>query len=240
MALPCCSLGPRLRCSTDMYGAKQTHCFSSRVACTFTVLTEQGHQVAELPDFASIDTLATFDGELAFLCKNIPVQDDRVFLHRQVKLPDDEAEAGDRANALLEKVLDRGGEGVVIRDPQASWFPRRNRGLLKHKPFDDAEAVIVGFVAGKEGKQGNVLGKIGSLRVRWGEVEFEIGSGMTMAERELADDAHDYAAALPPPHLRRRRRRIRDTRLPDVALWFRLPQVIGHLQGPRQSGWSGT
>jgi len=134
---------------------------------------------------------------LSFLCENIPVQDDRVFLHRQVKLPDNEAGARDRASAFLEKVLDRGGEGVVIRDPQASWFPKRNRGLLKYKPFDDSEAVIGGFVAGKEGKQGNVLGKIGALRVRWGEVEFEIGSGMTMAERELADDARDYAAAHP-------------------------------------------
>ena len=132
---------------------------------------------------------------MAFLCENIPVQDDRVFVHRQVKLPDNEADARERADAFLEKVLDRGGEGVVIRDPRASWFPKRNRGLLKHKPFDDLEVTIVGFMAGREGKQSNVLGKIGALRVRWHDIEFEIGSGMTMAERELADDARDYATA---------------------------------------------
>jgi len=83
----------------------------------------------------------------------------------------------------------------TIRDPRASWFPKRNRGLLKHKPFDDLEVTIVGFMAGREGKQSNVLGKIGALRVRWHDIEFEIGSGMTMAERELADDARDYATA---------------------------------------------
>jgi len=82
-----------------------------------------------------------------------------------------------------------------IRAPDVHWTPRRTTSLLKYKPFNDSEAVIVGFVAGKEGKQGNVLGKIGALRVRWREVQFEIGSGMTMAERELADDARDYATA---------------------------------------------
>jgi len=151
-----------------------------------------------LPDFASVDTPATFAGELAFLCENIPVQDDRVFLHRQVQLPQNAQDAREKVNAFLDKVLDQGGEGVVIRDPQASWFPKRNRGLLKYKPFDDSEATVIGFVAGKEGKQGNVLGKIGALKVRWRDVEFEIGSGLTMAERELFDDrAFDYAAAHP-------------------------------------------
>jgi len=152
----------------------------------------------KLPDFASVDTPATFAGELAFLCENIPVQDDRVFLHRQVQLPQNAQDAREKVNAFLDKVLDQGGEGVVIRDPQASWFPKRNRGLLKYKPFDDSEATVIGFVAGKEGKQGNVLGKIGALKVRWRDVEFEIGSGLTMAERELFDDrAFDYAAAHP-------------------------------------------
>ena len=65
----------------------------------------------------------------------------------------------------------------------APGFSKRNRGLLKYKPFHDAEAIIIGFVAGKESKQGNVLGKIGALKVRWRDIDFEIGSDMTMAER---------------------------------------------------------
>ena len=160
-----------------------------------------------------------------------------MFLHHQTKLPDNESEARDKASAILEKVLDEGGEGVVIRDPQASWFPKRNRGILKHKPYFDSEAIITGFVAGKEGKQGNVLGKIGALQVKWDEVQFEIGSGMTMAERELLDDrAFDYAAAHPGEvlpdwcdgkHLKRRQtvsfkyRELSDDGVPKEARFWR-------------------
>ena len=77
-----------------------------------------------------------------------------------------------------------------MRDPRsgAAVDPEcRHRGLLKFKPFEDAEALVLGFVAGRTGKQGNVLGKIGALRVRSttleNNVEFEIGSGLTMEER---------------------------------------------------------
>jgi len=115
----------------------------------------------------------------------------------QTLLPVGEQHARECVEVFLKDVLDCGGEGVVIRDPDVHWTPRRTTSLLKYKPFNDSETVIIGFVAGKEGKQGNVLGKIGALRVRWGEVEFEIGSGMTMAERALTEDAHDYAAAHP-------------------------------------------
>jgi hypothetical protein len=190
-----------------------------------------------LPDFMSIDTPATFDDELTFLCEDVPVQDDRVFVHRQVKLPDNETDAREKASAFLDKVLDQGGEGVVIRDPQASWFPKRNRGLLKYKPFDDSEATVIGFVAGREGKQGNVLGKIGSLQVRWRDIDFEIGSGLTMAERELLDErAFSYAAAHPGEvlpdwcdgkHLKRRQtvtfkyRELSDDGVPKEARFWR-------------------
>jgi ATP-dependent DNA ligase len=74
------------------------------------------------------------------------------------------------------------------------WTPKRNGGILKYKPYDDAEAEIVGFVTGREGKQGNLLGKIGTLLCRTtgpkGEVEFEIGTGMTFEDREI--DKRDH------------------------------------------------
>ena len=131
-----------------------------------------------------------FEQELLFLQNAIETQSDTCFLHKQTKLPVDPQAARDAAYRCLEGVLDRGGEGCVIRDPSAQWTPKRHKGLLKFKPYEDSEAVVIGYFAGKEGKQGNVLGRIGALRVRSlklaKNVEFEIGSGLTMEEREFA------------------------------------------------------
>lgn len=153
-------------------------------------------------DFKFVTKGATFEQELLFLREAIESQNDYVFLHRQVRLPLDEAEARTAAAGYLDQVLDKGGEGCVIRNPAAVWTPKRHKGLLKFKPYEDAEAVIIGYVSGKEGKQGNVLGKIGALRVRSttlkNNVEFEIGSGLTMEDREfLLHKDTSYAAEHP-------------------------------------------
>jgi DNA ligase-1 len=137
--------------------------------------------------FKYLEPGASFAGELAFIHQNIETQNDHVFMHGQMRLPVDEAVARRELDVFLEKVLERGGEGVVIRDPNAKWTAKRHKGLLKYKPYEDAEAGIIGFVAGREGKQGQVLGKIGALvvvDVKSG-VEFEIGSGLTMDQREF-------------------------------------------------------
>lgn len=143
--------------------------------------------------YAAAPANCNFEQELLFLSKAIETQNDNVFLHRQIKLPMDPAAAVQAANDYLATVLDKGGEGCVIRDPASPWTPKRHRGLLKFKPFEDAEALVLGFVAGRTGKQGNVLGKIGALRVRSttleNNVEFEIGSGLTMEEREFSNPA---------------------------------------------------
>ncbi len=132
---------------------------------------------------------STFEDELVFLRGSLDTQNDHVFLHRQTKLPVEREAAAAAVEEFLAKVLDQGGEGVVIRNPNAIWTPKRHKGLLKYKPFEDAEAVVIGFVAGKEGKQGNVLGKIGALIVRTvgfeNNVEFEIGSGLTFEQRNF-------------------------------------------------------
>jgi DNA ligase-1 len=141
-------------------------------------------------DFLAEDV--TFEQELLFLREAIETQNDHVYLHLQTKLPMNPAEARAAAEEHLSKVLDLGGEGCVIRDGSAMWTPKRHRGLLKFKPFEDAEARVVGYVTGRQGKQGNVLGKIGALKVKaigLKGVEFEIGSGLTMKDRELASPA---------------------------------------------------
>jgi DNA ligase-1 len=89
----------------------------------------------------------------------------------------------DGAGALqqrLDAVVAGGGEGLMLHRADASWQPGRSDALLKLKLLDDAEAMVVGHVAGR----GRHAGRMGALRVRTAEgVEFLIGAGFNDAER---------------------------------------------------------
>jgi DNA ligase-1 len=81
----------------------------------------------------------------------------------------------------LEAVVAGGGEGLMLHRADAVYRPGRSDALLKLKPLHDAEAVVVGHVAGR----GKHLGRMGALRVRTDDgVEFLVGTGFSDAERE--------------------------------------------------------
>ncbi len=149
-------------------------------------------------DYKSVHPGATFEEELLFLQAYIPTESDFLYLHRQTRLPRNEEAARAAADSFVTGVLDQGGEGAIIRDGSTTWTPKRHNGLLKYKPFEDDEAVIVGFSAGEEGKTDQCLGKIGALIVKYGDVQFNLGGGLKMHEREfLTGDAVVYATANP-------------------------------------------
>ncbi len=142
-------------------------------------------RIAKLPGFGYVSDPATFNDELMFLREFLESQNDRVFVHQQTRLPEDEAAARGMVNDFLQKTLDLGGEGCVIRDPLSSWTPKRHKGLLKFKPYDDAEATVVGFTSGRETDKGSrLLGKIGALIVDYDGKRLEL-AGLTDAEREF-------------------------------------------------------
>lgn len=88
----------------------------------------------------------------------------------------DEAEL----RAALQRVLDKGGEGLVLHRGDAPWRAGRGVGLYKLKPWLDAEACVIAINPGR----GRLQGLMGSLRVRTPEGrEFSIGSGFTDAQR---------------------------------------------------------
>jgi ATP-dependent DNA ligase len=120
------------------------------------------------------------------------------YLHPQTKLIDIPEAAGNQVEEYLQRVLDQGGEGVVIRNPEGIWTPKRHRNILKYKPFSDAEARVVGFTSGRETNKGSrLLGKIGALIVDYQGKRLEL-SGLTDAEREFADQmARDWAVNNP-------------------------------------------
>lgn len=85
--------------------------------------------------------------------------------------------------ALKRKLADivrAGGEGLMLHRADALYTTGRNDALLKLKPLDDAEATVIGHVAGK----GKYEGKMGALQVETADGKrFQIGTGFTDAVR---------------------------------------------------------
>ena len=80
----------------------------------------------------------------------------------------------------LDDVVAAGGEGLVLHRADALWRAGRSADLLKLKPLHDAEAVVVGHLAG----QGRHAGRLGALRVRLGDGrDMLIGTGFSDADR---------------------------------------------------------
>lgn len=81
----------------------------------------------------------------------------------------------------LDELVRAGGEGLVLHRADAPYQTGRSHALLKLKPLDDAEAQVLGHVAGR----GKHAGRLGALRVRTHEgVEFLIGTGFSDAQRD--------------------------------------------------------
>jgi len=81
----------------------------------------------------------------------------------------------------LNEIVKAGGEGLMLHRADATYETGRSDTLLKMKPFDDAEAVVVGYLPGK----GKYLGKMGALRVCSPEGrEFALGTGFTDDQRK--------------------------------------------------------
>ena len=80
----------------------------------------------------------------------------------------------------LAEIVRAGGEGLMLHRADAPYITGRNDALLKLKPLDDAEATVIGHVAGK----GKYEGKMGALQVETADGKrFQIGTGFTDAVR---------------------------------------------------------
>lgn len=83
--------------------------------------------------------------------------------------------------ARLQEVVGGGGEGLVLHQADAPYRTGRSDTLLKLKPVDDAEALVIGHVAG----QGRHQGRLGALAVRREDgAVFRIGTGFSDAQRD--------------------------------------------------------
>ena len=83
--------------------------------------------------------------------------------------------------ARLDAVVRGGGEGLMLHRADAAYVTGRSTALLKLKPLQDADAVVVAHLAGR----GRLAGRLGALRVRGDDgVEFQLGSGFSDAQRD--------------------------------------------------------
>lgn len=90
-----------------------------------------------------------------------------------------------KSQAQLEQALhtitNKGGEGLVVREPNASYHTGRSNHALKMKTYQDAECIVTGFKAGK----GKYTGQTGALECQLdsGQLIF-LGSGLSDKQRQ--------------------------------------------------------
>ena len=82
----------------------------------------------------------------------------------------------DSLKKRMKEVVKAGGEGLMLHRADAPYETGRSDTLLKMKPWEDAEAVVIGHLPGK----GKHAGQMGALRVRAEDGrEFSLGNGFT-------------------------------------------------------------
>lgn len=86
----------------------------------------------------------------------------------------------DSLKIRLNEVVKAGGEGLMLHRAEASYETGRSDTLLKMKPWDDAEALVIAHLPGK----GKHAGALGALRLRTPEgLEFSLGTGFSDEQR---------------------------------------------------------
>ena len=80
----------------------------------------------------------------------------------------------------FKEVVKAGAEGLMLHRADALYETGRSDTLLKMKPWEDAEAVVIGHLPGK----GKYAGMLGALRLRLPDGrEFSLGTGFTDEQR---------------------------------------------------------
>lgn len=118
--------------------------------------------------------------------------------------------------ALLEKTVKNGGEGLMLHRGASLYQGRRSDDLLKLKTHDDSDAVVVTHIPGR----GKHAGKLGALLVEMPAVSgkpvqrFKLGTGFT-------DEQRRYPPAIG-SRVTYRFRGINDSGIPRFASFMRL------------------
>ncbi|MCF6204898.1 MAG: DNA ligase [Methylococcaceae bacterium] len=129
------------------------------------------YAVFDLPD-----KKLPFTERLKILRQLIPIsKKPYLTLIHQYKLKDKHA-----LNDDLNRIIAAGGEGLMLHRKDSLYQAGRNNNILKVKPYQDAEAIVIAHIPGK----GKFLGMLGSLFVTTSDgIKFRIGTGFSNKER---------------------------------------------------------
>lgn len=124
---------------------------------------------------------------LAKFLKNEP--NDNLIIIKQIKMRDN-----DQFLKFAESIIAKGGEGAVVREPNAPYERKRSKNALKFKKFKDAECEVIAVNKGS-GKYANLAGSLTCKALggkddkeKAGEPKegtiFKIGSGLSDKNRQ--------------------------------------------------------
>jgi DNA ligase 1 len=83
--------------------------------------------------------------------------------------------------ALLERTVRGGGEGLMLHRGGSLYNPLRSIDLLKYKPYEDADGKVLAHING----QGRNAGRLGALLVETPDGKrFKLGTGFSDAQRK--------------------------------------------------------
>ena len=109
------------------------------------------------------DWFSTHRSDYAFVIPQVPVRNRAQLLEE------------------LQRIEHLGGEGLIVRKPDALYSAGRSSEVLKVKNYQDAEATVVAHLPGK----GRNRGRLGALLVELTDgMRFRVGSGFSDSERE--------------------------------------------------------
>lgn len=111
---------------------------------------------------------------LAKFLKNEP--NDNLTIIKQIKMRDNA-----QFLKFTKDIIAKGGEGAVVREPNAAYDRGRSQNVLKYKKFNDAECVVVAHKVG-QGKFSGLLGSVVCENLS-NKKRFKIGSGFSDKER---------------------------------------------------------
>lgn len=96
-------------------------------------------------------------------------------------LPAVQCTGKEHLNTLMSHIMDKGGEGLMLRQPKSTYEFRRSKTLYKLKYWYDAEGLVVGHEWG----QGEHKGRMGAVRIQMecGKT-LTVGSGFSFAQRD--------------------------------------------------------
>lgn len=122
------------------------------------------------------DVDGTFDIRLQYLNKLInSSQIPWLKAVKQIKMKDH-----NELMQYLEEITEAGAEGLMLHKGSSLYKGKRTNDLLKVKPYQDAEAIVVEHLPGK-GKYKNSMGAL--VVVLKSGITFKIGTGFSDAER---------------------------------------------------------